>query len=229
MSPVGPVVYPPRPTGAVVLYVHGEPGLSSAPPPGHPTAARLALDAGATVVCCGYRAWYPAAVDDVHAAYEYCRSLGRVALVGERLGGGLVAALLLRLRDLDAAQPECAVLVGALLDLTLEAPSVSLNAAAHPGFDAAEMRRRTARYSAGAALTDPLLSPVYGNLHGLPPIQLLAVGNDPLVDDSLAFAARAARSGVAVDLRVAPVEEGRGAEAGAMADFIGNLGRKPCS
>ena len=52
-------------------------------------------------------------------------------------------------------------------------------------------------------LTDPLLSPVYANLHGLPPIQLLVAGTDPLLDDWLVFVTRATRSGVPVDLRVA--------------------------
>jgi acetyl esterase/lipase len=61
-----------------------------------------------------------------------------------------------------------------------------------------------ASYAAGTDRRDPLLSPLHANLHGLPPLQLLAAGNDLLVDDSLAFATRAARSGIAVDLRVWP-------------------------
>jgi hypothetical protein len=82
------------------------------------------------------------------------------------------------------------VLSSALFDLTLEAPSLSLNAAADPKFDLAGLARRVRRYAAGAAPTNPLLSPLYGNLHGLPPLQLLVAGNDPLLDDSLAFASR---------------------------------------
>jgi len=222
-SPVGPVVCPPGASEAVILYLHGDRQLSNASASAHPTAVQLALDSDAVVVCCGYRASFPYALEDVHAGYEYCRSRsgGQVAVAGERLGAGLAAALLLRLRDLEAAPPQCTVLISALLDLTLEAPSVSLNAAADPTFDLAELRRRTAHYAAGAALTNPLLSPVYGNLHGLPPIQLLAVGNDPLLDDSLAFAARAARSGVAVDLRIRPDGTGPGTETtAAMTEFI---------
>jgi acetyl esterase/lipase len=85
----------------------------------------------------------------------------------------------------------------------------------------AELRRRVARYAAGTAPTDPLLSPLRANLHGLPPVQLLAAGNDVLVDDSLAFAARAARSGVTVDLRVRPDAASLHAEiATTMAEFI---------
>lgn len=203
-SPVGPVLRPPHTTEAVILYLRGDRHLSSRPLPAQLAAGRLALESGAVVVCCDYRPVFPAALDDVRAGYEYCQSLGPTAVVGERLGAGLAGALMLRLRDAGAEPPRCAVLISALLDLTLEAPSVFLNAAADPTFDIALLRRRAAGYAAGTTPTDPALSPLYGNLHGLPPVRLLASGNDPLLDDSLAFASRAARSGVTVDLRVLP-------------------------
>jgi acetyl esterase/lipase len=145
-----------------------------------------------------------------------------VVVAGERLGAGLAAALLIRLRDAGAGLPVGAVLTSALLDLTLQAPSLLLNQAADPAFLAAELRRQVARYAAGTALTDPLLSPLRANLHGLPPIQLLAAGNDVLLDDSLAFTTRAARSGVTVHLQVRSDQAGlRAALAPAMAAFIG--------
>jgi acetyl esterase/lipase len=120
-----------------------------------------------------------------------------VALVGERMGAGLAAALLIYLRDLGAALPRCAVLVSALLDLTMRANSLNARA------DVTRLRQLVADYAGGATLTNPMLSPLYANLHGLSPVQLLVAGTDPLLDDSLAFATRAARDGVTVDLRVA--------------------------
>ena len=220
-SPVGPIVRPRQATETVVLYVHSDWLLPKSSSPIPSTASQLARDAQATVVCCGYRPSFPGSLEDVRAAFEYCESRGRTVVAGERLGAGLAAALLLRLRDEDAAPPYCGVLSSALFDLTLEAPSLSLNAATDPKFDLAGLARRVRRYAAGAAPTNPLLSPLYGNLHGLPPIQLLVAGNDPLLDDSLAFASRAARSGVAVDLRVRPVGAGPDETAiAAMAGFI---------
>ncbi|WP_433152761.1 alpha/beta hydrolase fold domain-containing protein [Actinomadura nitritigenes] len=201
-SPVGPVVRPARPSGTTVLYVPGDGDRPDASDRVLDLAGHLALNTGAAVVPCRYGPRFPAALDDVHAAYDRCRASGPTVVAGERLGAGLAAALLLRLRDLGAEPPACAVLVSALLDLTLEAPSLRLNASADPRFDAAGLRRRVERYAAGANPADPLLSPLYANLHGLPPVRLLASGTDPLLDDSLAFAARAARSGVTVDLRV---------------------------
>jgi acetyl esterase/lipase len=201
-SPVGPVARPPDPAETVILYLHGDRDLTSTPKAALDLAGRLALRAGAAVVCARHRPTFPAALEDVQAAYRHCRTLGPVVVAGERVGAGLAAALLIRLRDLGAPLPRCAVLVSALLDLTLEAPSLMFNAGADPTFDVVELRHHVSRYTAGTALTDPLVSPLFANLHGLPPVQLLAAGTDPLLDDSLAFAARAARSGVTVDLRV---------------------------
>jgi acetyl esterase/lipase len=126
-----------------------------------------------------------------------------VAIAGEGLGAGLAAALLLHLRDVEAPLPHSAVLISGLLDLTLDARSLELSHGDR-GFDLAELRRKVGRYAGDTPLTDPMLSPLHGNLHGLPRTQILVAGTDPLLDDSLAFAARAARSGVAVDLRVSP-------------------------
>lgn len=220
-SPVGPVVRPPDPTGLVVLFLHGDRQLSGSPESAVGPAERLALRTGAVVVCPRYRTSFPGALDDVHAVYSACRARGPVALAGERLGAGLAASLLVRLRDMGAAAPDCAVLGSALLDLTLDAPSLLLNAAADPGFDIDDLRLHAARFAAGADRTNPLLSPLHANLHGLPPIQLQVAGTDPLLDDSLSFAARAARSGVTVDLRVRPDAVSLQSESvTAMADFI---------
>lgn len=220
-SPIGPVVTPPDPGDLVILYLHGDRHLSGTPESALDLAERLALRTGAVVVCPRYRASFPGALDDVHAVYSSCRARGPVALAGERLGAGLAASLLVRLRDMGAAAPQCAVLGSALLDLTLDAPSLLFNAAAEPAFDLDELRLRATLYAAGTEPTNPLLSPLHANLHGLPPVQLLVAGTDPLLDDSLGFAARAARSGVTVDLRVREdAERLRPETVTAMAGFI---------
>jgi monoterpene epsilon-lactone hydrolase len=220
-SRVGPVVCPPDPAETVILYLRGGEYVSGALEPALDLTGRLALRTGSTVVCAGYRSSFPAAIEDVHAAYRFSRARGPVVVAGERLGAGLAAALLIRLRDTGAAPPQCAVLVSALLDLTLQAPSLLLNAGADTSLDVAELLRQVSCYAAGAELSDPLLSPLYGNLHGLPPTQLLTAGTDLLLDDSLAFAARAARSGVTVDLRVrTDAADLRGEAVTAMAGFI---------
>jgi epsilon-lactone hydrolase len=245
-SPVGLVVLPPGPARAAILYIPGTgvPGTgvpgTGVPGTGVPgtgaeahqrapeVAAQLALRTGATVVCCRYRDTFPAALDDVAAAYRYSQAAGPVAIAGERLGAALAAALVIHLRDTDATLPPCAVLASALLDLTLQAPSLRLNAAANPAVDVTAIEARITRYAGPVPRTNPLLSPLQANLHGLPPLQLLAAGNDILIDDSVAFAGRAARSGVTVDLRVRPTGGALRAEApAAMAAFISAWSRPP--
>lgn len=226
-SPVGPVVYPPHPAGSVLVYLHSDRYLGSAPESALGLAGHLAARTGVVVVCPRYRSSFPDALKDAHAGYRFgAQVLGSpgsgLVVAGERLGAGLAAALLIRLRDVGDVLPGGAVLVSALLDFSLEAPSLQLNEAADPTFRLGELRRRAARYAAGTAVSDPLLSPLHANLHGLPPVQLLAAGNDVLVDDSLAFATRAARSGVTVDLRVRSDEAGlRAGLADAVAAFVG--------
>lgn len=199
-GPVGPVVYPSDHSDAVILYLHGDADSDST----MDTAERLARSTGATVVCPRYRPTFPDAFEDARAGYRYCKHAGLVTVVGERIGAGLAAALLVHLRDLGTALPRSAVLVSGLLDLTMRANSLLLNARADPASDVTRLKQRVADYAGGAVLTDPLLSPLYANLHGLPPLQLLVAGTDLLLDDSLAFATRAARSRVTVDLRVWP-------------------------
>lgn len=205
----------------VVLYLHGKQDLPAGQESVPGRAERLAHATGATIVCSRYGSAFPAALDDVHTAYRYCQNAGPVVVVGERMGAGLAAALLVQLRDSGGAEPRCAVLVSALLDLTMQAKSLLLNASADPTFDVIELKRRVADYAGGAALTDSRLSPLYANLHGLPPVQLLVAGTDPLLDDSLSFATRAARSRVAVDLHVwQDTADLRAKTVAAIADFM---------
>jgi len=212
MGPVGLIVHPPEESGTVLLHLPHDRGASLAldtPPSGGPRSARavaaeLARATGATVVCAHFRAEFPAALQDALSAYELCARTGPVVLAGERLGAGLGAALMVHLRDSGAALPRCAVFVSALLDLTMQGRSVWLNAGAETTFDVTRLRRQVADYAGALPRTDAELNPLYANLHGLPPIGLLVAGTDPLLDDSLAFAARAARDRVTVDLRVTP-------------------------
>ena len=221
-STVGPVLYPPGHDGTVILYLPGNQGAGQEQP--LDTAVRLAELTQSVVVWCRYRSTFPAALQDVHAGYRYCQNTGPVVVAGERMGAGLAAALLVQLRDSGTPLPQCAVLVSALLDLTMQAKSLRLHASGDSTMKITELRQRVADYAGGALLTDPYLSPLYANLHGLTPVQLLAAGTDPLLDDSLAFAARAARSGVMVDLRVWPDASSLdAATAPAMADFIVGL------
>ncbi|WP_416980075.1 alpha/beta hydrolase fold domain-containing protein [Streptomyces sp. T028] len=227
-GPFGPEVRPDGPVEQTVLYLHGDPRLAGTPQDALPTARELARATGYAVLCARYRPRFPQALQDVYDAWEHCRAQGgAVAVAGKRLGGALAAGLLLRLRDEGAPPPTCAVLVSPLLDFTLEAASLLLNAAADRTVDAESLPVRAAAYAGDTPRTTPLLSPLHGNLHGLPPIQLHAAGTEVLLDDALSFATRAAHSGVAVDLRVYEDASALGLrQVGAMAEYLHGWGKR---
>jgi acetyl esterase/lipase len=206
-TPVGLIIRPRQDTGTVALYFAYEPQAAAG------RAEQFAAATGATVVCPNHRPAFPAALEDAYAAYRICQGMGPVVVVGERMGAGLGAALLVHLRDSGDELPRCAVFFSGLLDPSMQSRSLWLNTGADFAFDVTSLRRRVAEYAGDIPLTDAVLNPVYANLHGLPPVGLLAAATDPLLDDSLAFAARAARDRVTVDLRVTPDLAGARAEA----------------
>ncbi|MET7736686.1 alpha/beta hydrolase fold domain-containing protein [Streptomyces sp. NPDC005402] len=202
-GPFGPEVRPEgRAVAQTVLYLHGDPRLAGTPQDALPTARELARLTGYAVVCARYRPRFPQALEDVWAAWEHCHAGGPATVAGKRLGGALAAGLLLRLRDAGATLPTCAVLSSPVLDFTLDSPSLLLNAAADRTVDAEALPVRAAAYAGTTPRDHPLLSPLHGNLHGLPPLQLHAAGTEVLLDDTLSFATRAAHSGVPVDMRI---------------------------
>jgi acetyl esterase/lipase len=200
-----------RPRGVVVYFHGGGYALGSAA-----AAAGLASDvarsAGARVISVDYRLApehpYPAAVDDALAVWRSLLDAGQgpaeTAFAGESAGGGLALAAMLAARDAGLPLPSSAVLMSPWADLTLAGPSMTGKAAADPALTAAGLRRRALDYAAGQDLAQPLISPVLGDLAGLPAL-LIQVGSDEiLLDDATRLAARAAACDVAVTLQVTP-------------------------
>jgi epsilon-lactone hydrolase len=219
-NPVGMVVRPRQDTGAVVLYFPHDQQVAAG------RAEQFAAATGATVVVPHQSPAFPAALQDAHAGYRFCQGMGPVVVAGERLGAGLGAALLVHLRDSGEALPRGAVFLSGLLDVTMQSRSLWLNTGVDFSLDVTTLRRRVAEYAGDIPLTDAVLNPVYANLHGLPPVALLVAATDPLLDDSLAFASRAARDRVTVDLRVTPDLASARAEARAFAAaFVDRHGR----
>jgi acetyl esterase/lipase len=169
--------------------------------------ALLADAVGVTVVSVDYRLApehpWPAAPDDCETAAlwlveqaEARFGAGRLIVGGASAGATLTMATLLRLRDRDRVQP----FVGSVLqfgayDLSGRSPS---------GRRYADEWFIKAYAGHVADRTDPDVSPLYGDLRGLPPTLLVVGALDVLLEDSLVMAGRLAAAGNAVDLRVFP-------------------------
>ncbi len=148
---------------------------------------------------------FPAALEDTLAAYRWLLAQGmspaRIVIAGESAGGGLCLAALIAMRDEGIPLPAAAVALSPWTDLKLTGESHRTRAKA--AIDPPGMSTVCCKYYAGD--TDPGLpwmSPLYGDLHGLPPV-LIYTGDDEMMrDDSTRFAEKAVCADVDVTLRM---------------------------
>jgi monoterpene epsilon-lactone hydrolase len=198
-------------TGRVLLFLHGGGyELGSLRGDGE-LAARLGRASGMRVLFPEYRLahehHFPAAVDDVLAAWHWLRtgqdlSARSIAVTGDSAGGGLAVALLVALRDAGEALPAAGVLMSPTVDLTSSGASMTERADQDPVSTPALLRQFASGYLAGADPRTPLASPLFASLAGLPPL-LIQVGTaDVLLSDAERLAAAAAEAGVDVTLQV---------------------------
>lgn len=194
------------------LFIHGGGYYRGSVAATRATAARISAAADARVLSIDYRLApehpYPAAIDDTHTAYQWLLAQGaepaRTFVGGISAGGGLTLALLLRLRDAAQPLPAGAIPMSPWTDLSQGGRSFETNAAADPIISKAYLDRMSALYLGGADANTPYASPLHGDPRGLPAL-LIQVGSDEtLLDDSTAFAKKAAASGVDVSCEVWP-------------------------
>jgi monoterpene epsilon-lactone hydrolase len=130
--------------------------------------------------------------------------VSRIAIAGESAGAGLVAATLVALKQAGLPLPTSAVLMSPWVDLTLSGDSMTRKAAVDPALTPAGLRRRAGDYVGGGDPAGELVSPIFADLSGSPPLLLQAGSHEILLDDAVRLAARAAAADVAVSLEVTP-------------------------
>ena len=194
----------------VILYFHGGVYVIGTAAATVPLVGDLARRTGTRAITLDYRLApehpYPAAVADAQDAYqgllEQGVDAGQIALAGESAGGGLAVATLLALRDADIPLPSCAFLMSPYADLTLSGDSIADREAVDRTLTPEGIRLRIPDYVAGADASDPLISPVFADLTGLPPLLIQVGSNEILLSDALRLAERAAMADVTVTLDV---------------------------
>jgi len=194
----------------VIVYLHGGGYVIGSIKTHRQLTADLSRAAGARVLSVDYRLApedpHPAAVEDASAAYGFVLAQGvdprRAAIAGDSAGGGLTAATLLALRDREVALPAAGVCISPWLDLTLSGESIASKAEEDPLVPQEGLQTMADAYVGGADPRSPLISPLFAELAGLPPL-LVQVGTaEILLDDSTRFAERARAAGVDVNLEV---------------------------
>ena len=196
----------------VILYFHGGVYVIGSASASAPLAADLARRTSAKVVSVNYRLApehpYPAAFNDAKGAYEGLLAQGidpsNIAVSGESAGGGLAVALLLALRDADLPMPSSAFLMSPYADLTLSGSTIVDKQEFDPLLTGEALRRRVPDYVGAADPSDPYISPVFGDLRGLPPMLIQVGSHEILLGDAIRLAGRAAEADVATTLEVTP-------------------------
>jgi monoterpene epsilon-lactone hydrolase len=194
------------PQGGIVLYFHGGGFIAECGAIHDALLAAIGRAAGARGLMIDYRLApehpYPAAADDCFAAWNWMLSSGfdpaRVVFAGDSSGGNLALVTAMRARDDGLPLPAAIVLMSPVLDLTFSGPSCARNDGIDPMFRAETARRIQDWYAPGLDLEDPRISPLFGSTDGLPPTQLHVGSSEILLDDTLRYAAKAARSLAAV-------------------------------
>jgi monoterpene epsilon-lactone hydrolase len=196
----------------VVLYFHGGVYVMGDAALAAGLAAQIAQRTQAKAISVDYRLApehpYPAAVDDALAAYKGLLDAGTapsdIVFAGESAGGGLAVATLVNARDQGLPLPAGAYAMSPYADLTLAGASIETKGALDPLLSQVALEARIPDYVADADAALGLISPIFADLSGLPPLIIQAGSHEVLLDDALRLAGRAAAADVEVTLEITP-------------------------
>lgn len=192
----------------VLLYLHGGGFIACSPETHRSLVGSLVRRVAGTAFVPRYRLApehpYPAALDDAKATYRYLLDVVRVPptqliVAGDSAGGGLALALLLAIRDEGWPQPAAGVMFSPWTDMAGTGASLDDNSHRCSMFTADTIRRAAPLYVGAADARAPLVSPLYGDFRGLPPLLLHASTDEVLRDDTVRVAMRARDAGVQVE------------------------------
>ncbi len=194
----------------VMLYLHGGGYAVGSVNTHKALVSKIAKKAGVVALAIDYRLApehpFPAAIDDAISAYDYLLEQNylpqNIFIAGDSAGGGLTIATLIALKEMGRPMPATAVCLSPWTDLAVTGTSVTEKAHLDPMIVGYLLSEWAARYAGETPTNHPLISPLYANLSGLPPM-LIQVGTDEVIlDDSTRFAQKAREQGTDVTLDV---------------------------
>lgn len=192
-----------------LLYIHGGSWIAGSPASHRPLAARLARACRAEVIVIDYRlapeAAFPAGLEDCLDAWHWlCREHADddLLLAGDSAGGNLTLACVDQLKREGLRLPEAVLAFSPATDQSWESDSLARKADVDPILDASLLPRLTQLYLGQTAVEpdDPRVSPIEGDLAGLPPMLIQCGEAEVLLDDSRRYAEQAQQSGSPVKL-----------------------------
>lgn len=200
-----------------LMYVHGGSWMSGSLDGYRAHVGRIAAETRCSVLNIDYRLTpehaFPAGLEDCDRAMDWMLENGpdgagtarSIFVAGDSAGGNLILALLLKRRDEGKKLPHAAIAFSPATDLSWSSPSILGRAALDPILRADRIKSVVHAYlQRRAAVDDPYVSPLFGDLTGLPPLMLQVGEAEILYDDSVRFAEKAETAGVDVEIEVWP-------------------------
>ena len=198
------------PSDRAVIFLHGGGYIGGSVFYSRNQASDVAKATGHRVVSLEYRLApenpYPAALEDLLAAYRELLATGlapgAISLVGLSAGGGLAIAGVLAMKLAGLPLPGSVVGLSPWCDLTLSQITVRANRDKDIMISPELLETAAGLYTAGHERTDPLISPVFGDLTGFPPLMIQVAAEEILLGEAIEIANRAVKSGVKVNLEI---------------------------
>lgn len=200
-----------------MMYIHGGSWMSGSLAGYRAHAGRLAESTGCAVLTVGYRLApehaFPAGLEDCDCVLDWLMENGphgqspprAVLVAGDSAGANLALALMIKRRDLDKPLPRGTVALSPATDLTWSGASLTERAQRDPVLRPERLDLVVQAYLQGNTTPEnPYVSPLFGDLRGLPPL-LIQIGEaEILYDDAVRFARKAEQAGVEVRLETYP-------------------------
>jgi epsilon-lactone hydrolase len=198
------------PEDQVLLYLHGGGFVTGSNRTHRGMVSHFCKVANIRALLINYRLApeypYPAALDDCVMAYRWLLQNGfkaeNIIIAGDSAGGNLTLTTMLILRDEGTLLPAAAICISPATDLTGSSESYRINARKDTLLNG--WLKFARMYVGDADASSPLISPVFADFKGLPPL-LIHVGSDEiLLDDANRLAERTRTDGVDVTLEIWP-------------------------
>lgn len=194
----------------VILYCHGGGYSTGSTVYARTLTKKLAESTSMDVFAFNYRLApehpYPAATEDALKAWNYLMYLGYgardVIVAGDSAGGNLALSLTLRLKEQERLLPRGLVLLSPWTDLTKSGKSYESRKEVDPVLDHEYLDRMIENYAGGQELSNPLISPLFGNFKGFPPTYIQVGDNEILLSDATLLHKKLLKENVSAHLDV---------------------------
>lgn len=193
--------------GSAMLYLHGGAYALGSIKSHRATAGQIAEAGKIRTLIIGYRLapehLFPAALQDALLAYEWLQKNGyeKIVLAGDSAGAALALATVISLRSKQGSMPELVICLSPWLDVESSGETMITNAKRDPMLKKDDLK--VCRYYIGQNDPhDPLISPLYADFKGFPPVFLLVGSDEILLSDSMRLAETAKEAGVDVQLKI---------------------------